>query len=100
VEKRRPHYSLATIQATFVSVSTLRITRTATRCAEDLSFSLADVVALIQGMERSQFYKSMTSDLSPRIWQDVYYVPYDRIVLYVKFTVDAQGNLLISFKEK
>jgi hypothetical protein len=31
---------------------------------------------------------------------DVYHVPFEGLVLYVKFTTDAQGYLVISFKEK
>lgn len=49
---------------------------------------------------REQFYKSMTSLASSAIWQDVYHVTYEAIVLYVKFTTDADGYLVISFKEK
>lgn len=51
-------------------------------------------------MTRRQFYKSMTSIADARIWQDVYHVPAGGILLYVKFTMDHQGKLLISFKEK
>lgn len=42
----------------------------------------------------------MTARANSAIWQDVYYVPYGAIVLYVKFTTDAEGYLVISFKEK
>jgi len=72
VEKRKPHYSLGTIKAT----------------------------SIIQGMTREQFYKAMTSDVNSAIWQDVYHVPHGSIVLYVKFTTDIEGYLVISFKEK
>jgi motility quorum-sensing regulator/GCU-specific mRNA interferase toxin len=52
-------------------------------------------------MERTQFYKSMTSYGDHRIWQDVYHVPSPVGVLYVKFTADAVTEfLLLSFKEK
>ncbi len=51
-------------------------------------------------MTREQFYKSMTAFADHRIWQDVYHVPCNGLVLYVKFTTDAQGYLVISFKEK
>jgi len=61
VEKRKPHYDLGTIKATFVSVATLRITRTGTKCAEELGIDLDEVVIVIQGMTRAQFHKSMTS---------------------------------------
>jgi hypothetical protein len=42
----------------------------------------------------------MTTQWSSAIWQDAYHVPHEGIVLYVKFTTDAEGHLLISFKEK
>jgi len=100
VEKKKPHYSLDTIKATFVTVRALRITKTATTCAEAIGITLEGVLAIIQGMTREQFYKSMTSNTSSAIWQDVYYVPHATLVLYVKFTTDAEGYLVISFKEK
>ena len=42
----------------------------------------------------------MASDANRAIWQDVYHVPHAAILLYVKFTTDAEGYLVISFKEK
>jgi motility quorum-sensing regulator/GCU-specific mRNA interferase toxin len=100
VEKRRPHHPLGRIKADFSSVSALRITKTALTCAAALDMTLEDVVAIIQSLSPSHFYKSMTSQFSSAIWQDVYHVPWRRIGLYVKFTTDAEGYLLISFKEK
>ena len=100
MEKRRPHYALGTIKATFVTVQALRITRTAVSCAQALGLELKHIVAIIQGMTREQFYKSMTSRANSAIWQDVYHVPHGTIVLYVKFTTDAEGYLVISFKDK
>jgi hypothetical protein len=100
VEKRKPHYALGTIKATFTSVRLLRITKTAIRCAEGLGISMQGVVDIIQGMTRDQFYKAMTSDVNSAIWQDVYHVPHGAFVLYVKFTTDIEGYLVISFKEK
>lgn len=100
MEKRKPHYSLATIKATFVNVRALRITKTATTCAEAIGITLEDVVGIIQNMTREQFYKSMTSDANSAIWQDVYHVPCAALMLYVKLTTDADGYLVISFKEK
>ena len=76
------------------------MTRTAQNTAFALGILLADVVKIIQAMSREQFYKSMTSLADHRIWQDVYQVPFESLILYVKFTTDAQGYLVISFKEK
>lgn len=100
MEKKKPHYDLHTIQQTFVSAVDLRITRTALRSAEALDIALEEIVAIIQKMNRSQFFKSMTSIGNHAIWQDVYHVPYEGLTLYVKFTTDAEGHVLISFKEK
>jgi motility quorum-sensing regulator/GCU-specific mRNA interferase toxin len=52
-------------------------------------------------MQRSHFYKSMTSFGDHRIWQDVYHVPSAAGLLYVKFTADTVMEfVLLSFKEK
>lgn len=52
-------------------------------------------------MKQEHFYKSMTSYKDSRIWQDVYHVPYEGKVLYVKFTKEAISEFtLLSFKEK
>ncbi len=83
MEKRKPHYSLATIKATFVTVRALRITKTATTCAEALDITLEEVVGTIQRRMREHFDKSMTRDANRALWQDVYHVPLAAIVLYV-----------------
>lgn len=100
MEKRKPHYSLASIKATFATEASLRMTVTARNTAFALGILQSGVVTIIQSMTREQFYKSMTSLADPRIWQDVYHVPVESTVLYVKFTTDAEGYLVISFKEK
>ena len=100
MEKRSPHYDLSTIRQTFSTVEALRITRSAMITAEGLGLTLSDIVDLIQTITRKHFYKSMTSIADARIWQDVYHVPCAVAVLYVKFTTDVEGYLVISFKEK
>jgi motility quorum-sensing regulator/GCU-specific mRNA interferase toxin len=43
----------------------------------------------------------MTAYTDHRLWQDVYHVPSEAGMLYVKFTADAVTEfLLLSFKEK
>jgi len=80
-EKKRPHYDLDTIKATFASIDALRLTRTACNCIRELELTLVDVVMIIQGIARSHFYKSMTAWENSTIWQDVYHVPRGDIVL-------------------
>ena len=100
MEKRKPHYDLDAIKATFAKVEALRMTRTAQDCAFRIGMPLQSVVDVIQSMTREQFYKSMTSQANRAVWQDVYHAPWHGIVLYLKFTTDAQGYLVISLKEK
>jgi motility quorum-sensing regulator / GCU-specific mRNA interferase toxin len=58
------------------------------------------VVAVIQGLSPHDFDKSMRSMADHRVWQDVYRAHVKGRELYVKFTLDSQGALLlISFKE-
>ncbi|MEY4515388.1 MAG: hypothetical protein RLZZ450_7510 [Pseudomonadota bacterium] len=100
MEKRKPTYDLESIKAEFCSVQALRMTRSARTSVFALELSLLDVVEVIQSMSRRHFYKSMTAHEDHRLWQDVYHVPRAGLMLYVKFTIDDVGNLLISFKEK
>ncbi|MGH6934527.1 MAG: type II toxin-antitoxin system MqsR family toxin [Dongiaceae bacterium] len=102
MEKRKPHYDLATVQAQFAKPAGYRITVT----AQDFAFGVlaldrAGVVSLVGDVRQRHFEKSMTSVADHRIWQDVYNLPYEDMMLYLKFTKDDDGfYLLISLKEK
>ncbi len=100
-EKRKPTHDLRAFKAAFADVDKLNVTTTAARTAAALGFGRAEIVATIQTMQRSQFYKSMTAHADHRVWQDVYHVPSAAGLLYVKFMADAVTEfLLLSFKEK
>ena len=100
MEKRKPTYDLAAIKAACRDAARLPITTTAVRSATALGFRGEDIVGLVQSMEHGYFRKSMTSYRDHRVWQDVYHVPTDTDVLYVKFGVDEGGKIVIlSFKE-
>jgi motility quorum-sensing regulator / GCU-specific mRNA interferase toxin len=52
-------------------------------------------------MERRHFQKSMTAIYNHRQWQDVYHVPHEGMLIYVKFTDDAVTEFaVVSFKER
>jgi MqsR (Motility quorum-sensing regulator) toxin of toxin-antitoxin system len=73
---------------------------TAAEGAEDLGMDEQAVAAIIGGLTMQDFDKSMPSNLDRAIRQDVYKPTVGGRELYVKFTRDAQGELLlISFKE-
>ena len=101
MEKKRPHHDLTLIKSTFSTVQGLRVTVSGLTFATfDLGLDGKGLVALVQSVERAHFFKSMTALADHRIWQDVYHLPFETRVLYVKFTTDAEGYLLISLKEK
>lgn len=101
MEKRRPTHDLREIKRAFFNLERLTVTTTALRSATSLGFDRAAIVETIQSIEPRHFNKSMTSYADHRQWQDVYFVPSDAGVLYVKFTNDAVTEfLLLSFKEK
>jgi motility quorum-sensing regulator/GCU-specific mRNA interferase toxin len=101
-EKRKPHYHLSAIQAQFAGPDGFRTTVTAQEFAFGvLGLDREGVIALVDSVQRRHFVKSMTSFGDHRIWQDVYHVPYEDMVLYVKFTKDTDGfYLLISLKDR
>lgn len=100
-DKARPTYDLEAVKARFSSTEALAVTKTATQSALKLGFGRSEIVATIQTITRTHFYKSMPSNADGRIWQDVYHVPSPAGVLYVKFTSDVVTEfLLLSFKEK
>jgi motility quorum-sensing regulator / GCU-specific mRNA interferase toxin len=100
MEKKTPTYDLEGFKQEFSSGAALRMTRTAQDCALELGLTLEDIVMIVQSMKRSHFYKSMTAMRNHRAWQDVYHVPWESLVLYVKLTVDELGRLILSLKEK
>jgi motility quorum-sensing regulator / GCU-specific mRNA interferase toxin len=99
-EKRKPDHDLANIKRAFADPKTLNRTFTAKQGADALEMDDDAVVAVIQGLSPRDFDKSMTSIADHRVWQDVYRPRVKERELYVKFTLDSQGALLlISFKE-
>ncbi len=100
-DKKKPTYDLDAFKAAFSSTKRLKVTATALKGAAALGFGTAEIVATIQTMQRAHFYKSMTAHRNYRVWQDVYHVPSEDGLLYVKFTADAMTEfVLLSFKEK
>lgn len=99
MEKKRPNYSLDSFK-TASDEGEVVLTSTALQSATKLGISRAEINDLIQTMEGKHFYKSMTSHQSSQLWQDVYKVPSEVGLLYVKFTSEIVTEFkLLSFKE-
>lgn len=97
---RRPRYPLGTIKAAFADPTRINRTMSAAEGAEQLDMNEQTVVDVIAGLTAQDFDKSMPSDFDPTSRQDVYKPVGGGRELYVKFTRDAQGELLlISFKD-
>ena len=96
MDKFVPHYDLEKFKA-----SDYDITVTAYKDAFSMGFTYSDIDDVIAMMEHRHFYKSMTSYANHKVWQDVYHVPYDNMLIYIKFTEDEVSEFkLLSFKEK
>jgi motility quorum-sensing regulator/GCU-specific mRNA interferase toxin len=78
----------------------VRFTFTAIRGVENMDLSNAEALVVIATLTNTMFYKSMTTHVNHKSWQDVYIAPCpnDRTA-YIKFTLQ-EGAIVIQFKEK
>ncbi len=99
-EKRKPTYDLDSVRA-WAGTSKFAVTGTVRRTAGELGYGSSEMAGVIRTMERSHFFKSVTSINNSQEWQDVYHVPSEIGLLYVKFRADVVTEfMLLSFKEK
>ena len=100
MEKRKPHYDLLTVQSAVRLRGADAFTATALIGAQAMGLEIAQAIEVVCSMSRSDFYKSMTTHASSKIWQDVYHVEWREVMMYLKFTIDDNGYLVVSFKAK
>lgn len=101
MEKRTRTYSLADIAVAFANPASLNRTKVAIRGAAALGMDSAAVVAVIQGLQATDFDKSATAYHDHTKWHDSYKPTVSGRRLYLKFTLDDDGRLLLtSFKEE
>lgn len=101
MEKRKPHYELAAVQAAVRLRGADAFTATALIGAQAMGLDVAQAVGVICNMKRGDFYKSMTTHASSKVWQDVYHpeTPTGKTA-YIKVTMREDGSIVIQFKEK
>lgn len=99
MEKRKPHYLLSDIQAQMTTISTLNLTLSAQEGIRIAGMKRRDALAVVRGLTRAEFYKSMTTEKNHRVWQDVYHAEWQGKPLYVKFQ-QADEYFVVSFKER
>lgn len=102
MEKRKPSHDLERFKLVAGDPRRLSMTATAAVSAKQLGYRPPAVSELVKTMQRSMFYKSMTSHFDSREWQDVYHVPTpEGLTIYLKFTADTISEFqILSFKEK
>lgn len=101
MEKRKPHYDLADVLAVVKLRGANVFTKVALSGAADLGLLPSEAVKVVLGLSASQFYKSMTTNMDHRQWQDVYHA--ETLAgkqAYVKLTLRDDGAVVIQFKEK
>jgi len=100
MDKRTPHYSLTAMQAQIAAQGIDAFTWTAVQGGHDMRLSDTDMLDVIAGLTRRDFYKSMTTYHDHRVWQDVYHARCPNGALaYIKLTQVAE-QIVIQFKRK
>jgi motility quorum-sensing regulator/GCU-specific mRNA interferase toxin len=99
VEKRTPHYDLARVQADAARLGAAAFTKTALDGGRMMGLTTAEML-VVASLTRRQFFKSMTTYVDHRVWQDVYYAATPvRKDAYIKITL-RDAAPVIQFKEK
>lgn len=99
-EKRDPTYDLNSLKKAFSNPRNLVTTVSAKVCYIALGFDDQDVVDAIQSLTERDFYKSMSPEDENFVsWHDVYKSHFRGFNLYIKFQVNANKELILSFKE-
>jgi motility quorum-sensing regulator/GCU-specific mRNA interferase toxin len=97
MEKRTPHCRLPVIKS-LIQAGKVRTTHAARTGANALGLDYAGMLAVVMGLQPTDFYKSMTTHADHTIWQDVYRPQTEAGDVYLKLTV-IDNVLIVSFKE-
>ena len=98
MEKGTAHYPLWRVRE-LVATKQVTLTRSARDGAQALGIDLVSLLKVIEALQSSDFYKSMTTYSDHTVWQDVYHPVTRRGYAYLKLTVSA-GLLVVSFKAR
>ncbi|ACL73068.1 conserved hypothetical protein [Thioalkalivibrio sulfidiphilus HL-EbGr7] len=98
MEKRSAHYDLDDIKDVVARLGIRAFTRSSIDGGAEMGLASREMIAVVLGVERGMFYKSMTTYQDHKVWQDVYHVPTRAGPAYVKFTLRSSGSVVISFK--
>lgn len=97
MEKKRPHNKLSVVKQ-LVQAGQVRTTGVARDGAFALKLDVPGMLNVIMALEPGDFYKSMTTYVNSKEWQDVYKPSTTHGEIYLKLIV-TNDLLVISFKE-
>jgi motility quorum-sensing regulator/GCU-specific mRNA interferase toxin len=97
MEKRAPHCNLSTVKA-LVDAGRVSSTQSARQGAAAMGIDFDGICEILKELTTSDFYKSMTTHIDHKSWQDVYRPSTAQGDVYLKLTV-IDGVLIVSFKE-
>jgi len=98
MEKHTPHCKLHIVKA-LIEDGKVRPTQSALSGGAALGLDLDAMIEVVKGLTAKDFYKSMTTHLDYRVWQDVYKPTLENgNEVYLKLTV-IEDVLIVSFKE-
>ena len=80
MEKGTPHYSLVDMQTLIAAAGRRAFTQATLEGGIAMGLTQDQMLAVIAGLTRQQFYKSMTTHEDHRIWQDVYHGRYPNLM--------------------
>jgi motility quorum-sensing regulator/GCU-specific mRNA interferase toxin len=92
-----PHCPLSVVK-TLIDAGKVRTTRSAREGAASMELGFEDMLSIVVGLTKGDFYKSMTTHGDHRVWQDVYRSATMAGIAYIKLTV-VDDLLIVSFKE-
>ncbi len=81
-----------------VSVEEMNLTLSAKQGIRVAGMTQNEALEVIHQLSETDFYKSMTTHQSNRVWQDVYHAKWREKLLYVKFQ-QAGEYFVVSLKE-
>lgn len=100
MEKRTPHYDLASVQAEVAELGVASFTKAALDGGRNMGLTTAEMLEVIGSLTGRNFYKSMTTYADHRVWQDVYHAPTPaKKEAYIKITLRGLTPVL-QFKER
>jgi motility quorum-sensing regulator/GCU-specific mRNA interferase toxin len=100
MEKKKAHYDLKAIQELVRNRGIGAFTATAKEGFLNMNLTDEEALAVILSLKNDMLYKSMTTHMDSRVWQDVYHAscPNGKTA-YIKLTL-RDGAVVIQFKEK